>query len=1233
MDASCPHTKAATDGYGDSDSPDLGLVRTEEEKYVESFVRVSLLLASQDLRKVQDHGSKMLKHLLKHRSEKLRSADLLKLKLQLEPVKLHTDSVLESAEAISEETVTKIEKAKEYLLVLAARNNLRSQKTGEADGVSTSSTPGSSSQSISLGSGQRPLVSGDERVDLPPALDPSFRSGETISPPMPLVGQCLWVSENERMDLTIDQTLQQKKSCTFLQDPHLHSLPFPIDSPVPISLGTQPDYSDTQKRLVLNLESDGRSNSSDGCASTNSYSPGEIDGSILSKSDGSRPEKSDGSSDSSSSMSDKKTQSSDWSKKTMGIDEAMRLNQGTDCLLLTEHNLLCEAFVTVTSCPGIQQYMSMLSCLLNSLNRIWTQMVWNDKYVDTVSGLSNLFSDGQFLKMSHHIVKFCEEKLMMSLDKEYGACDVFPVALLQSTVPLFLRLLRCIHTLWSVEIGIGWLPQEVDMAKSLSCKELERLLEISDGLYTVDSEESFRENETRALLEGTRQRVYNFIGLCTTVEGAFSELLDALSVSNAFMDALECMEFRHLGKLIHLVVVPLVKHCPSELWEEWTVNFLKPILLQCEHRLHVAWFYLLYENQDGNLLNYGNLVGEDEQIKSLGYMLLLEFTRRLSGLLEALALMEQTSVRLHDVKPVCNKDTVSLEDLNSMSPSSLFRFLLRHDCFGKLRMSLFGYFVDDEAARKALQFCHCLIRLAVSTNDGTLRLLIVNDLLPCLIRRLDNELQCAVQHLMHRFGSSTTASADQELLVLCKDLYVNLVMDSDGKDKDIDYAENSFESWLTKEKGNLRVKACSAAKELPDGSDWNWELEDEFQRYLPAYMEMLQQVDSMDACEVYDRLEEEALFWKLATNFRSKYGINSREHPYMLTISSLRQRQCYSMSGILYQRKKIKFISELLKLKPYIKVSDCSSATIRRLQENSEIKFEDPDCAALLSLDLLDGLLSLWEPVYHPLIRESHMNILLRKVDQYIKANGREHCQQVVPETLDFEVHLQPYAYAYFEDKLKESMYLRAMEQIRWHSEFDRYLASGGLDRLLEKFISSKDDFVKDLLDKDEVSKKKFQDLDHDLMKLSLKWRSELVEIRNQVLTYSCSLRSLLKDELLQGDMEELMKQLKIGGFFDTDNDSVNWGCFSELVNEFDRRVFAGHSLPRHYVIRGIMDYGSVWNAGSDVDALKAVALKVCDRWLESCEEFWMETRYYEHAYYDIVRRPLEQVFLKRDSD
>lgn len=851
MDASCLPTGAATGADRDSDPPKLGQVRTEEEAYVESFLKVSLLLADQELIKVQHHGSKMLQHLQNYRSDKLSGADLVKLKVQL--VIFQPDLVLKSAEAISEET-----------------------------------------------------------------------------------------------------------------------------------------------------------------ANTK-------DGSILGKSDGSSPEKSDGSTDSRSSMSDKRPQNSDWSATPTGINETMSSHQGMDCLLLAEHNLLCEAFIIATSCLGIQQYMGMLPCLLNSLNRIWTQMEWNKKYVRTMSGLSNLFSDGQFLKMSYHVVEFCDEKLMSGIN-EYGACDVFSIALLELIIPLFLRLLRCIHVLWRAEIGADLLPEAVEKAKSLSCMELDHLLEISDGLYTIDSQETFRDNETRALLEGTRQRVYNFIGLCTTIKGAFPKLLESLSVGNAFTEALECMELRHLGKLIHLVVIPLVKHCPREILEEWTVNFLEPILLQCEHSLHGTWFYLLYKRQAHNLLNYGNLVGEDEQINKTGYKLLLEFTRKVSDLLDALEFMEKTVVPLHeDVKPICNKDTVSSQDLNSMAPSSFCRFLLHHNFFEKLRMSFFGYFVDDEAAIKALPFCRYLIQLAVSTNDVRLERLIVDDLLPCLIRRLDNELQCATQSLRHESGSSTDGSVDKELHALCEDLYVYLVKGSDGEDKESCRAENKFTSWLENEKENLRVKAGFAAKELPEGSDWNWEFEDEFQRYLPAYMEMLEQVDSIDVSDERDYLKEEALLQKLRPEFRSKYGINSCEHPYMLTISSLRQQQFYSMNGLIYQREKTKFISELIKLKPYIKVSDRSSDIIRRLRDNSEIQSELPEWALLPSVDFLHTVLLLWEPVYHPLIRKSHMATLLWIVDHYNKANDREYVQQVVPATRDFELHLQPYAYAFFETKLKDN--------------------------------------------------------------------------------------------------------------------------------------------------------------------------------------------------------------------
>ncbi|XP_044419208.1 uncharacterized protein [Triticum aestivum] len=449
-----------------------------------------------------------------------------------------------------------------------------------------------------------------------------------------------------------------------------------------------------------------------------------------------------------------------------------------------------------------------------------------------------------------------------------------------------------------------------------------------------------------------------------------------------------------------------------------------------------------------------------------------------------------------------------------MAPSSFCRFLLHHNFFEKLRMSFFGYFVDDKAAIKALHFCRYLIQLAVSTNDVRLERLIVDDLLPCLIWRLDNELQCATQSLRHESGSSTDGSVDKELHALCEDLYVYLVKDSDGEDKESRRAENNYTSWLENEMENLRVKAGSAAKELLEGSDWNWEFEDEFQRYLPAYMEMLEQVDSMDVSDERDYLKEEALLQKLRPEFRSKYGINSCEHPYMLTISSLRQQQFYSMNGLIYQREKTKFLSKLIILKPYIKVSDCSSDIIRRLRDKSEIQYELPEWALLPSVDFLHTVLLLWEPVYHPLIRQSHMATLLWIVDHYNKGSNREYVQQVVPATHDFKLHLQPYAYAFFETKLK--------------------------------------------------------------------------------------------DNKQKGHLKVLITELETEGFFDTDNASIDWEKerFSELGNQFCGKVFAGHSLPKHFVIRGIMDYRSILSLKdrSQPDAFRFVVGRVCDRWIERCE-------------------------------
>ena len=68
-------------------------------------------------------------------------------------------------------------------------------------------------------------------------------------------------------------------------------------------------------------------------------------------------------------------------------------------------------------------------------------------------------------------------------------------------------------------------------------------------------------------------------------------------------------------------------------------------------------------------------------------------------------------------------------------------------------MSLFGHLVDGEAATKAIPFCRALIHLAGAANDDKLRVFISDELLPCLIRLIDDQLPCAIRCLVHKLNS------------------------------------------------------------------------------------------------------------------------------------------------------------------------------------------------------------------------------------------------------------------------------------------------------------------------------------------------------------------------------------------------------------------------------------------------------------------------------------------------
>lgn len=232
----------------------------------------------------------------------------------------------------------------------------------------------------------------------------------------------------------------------------------------------------------------------------------------------------------------------------------------------------------------------------------------------------------------------------------------------------------------------------------------------------------------------------------------------------------------------------------------------------------------------------------------------------------------------------------------------------------------------------------------------------------------------------------------------------------------------------------------------------------------------------------------------------------------------------------------------------------------------------------------------------------------------------------------DFPVHLQPYAQAFVDAKLKESTYSIAKEQILLHETFDVFMASGVLDGCMRHFVSEAK-FLEYLFT-NELVRSQFQQLEHSLIKLSFERRVQIVSLQDEILTYA-DWFSLLGDEQLRLHVESLISKLKAEGFFDVDSSGIDWGkkSFSELIDEFGH-VFCS-SLPKHYVIQGLIDCRT-FLGHQDIDRQETFIKEFEEFYIGLSEhlhkvqkllfQFWKDTRYYEHEYYAIIRDPLKQV-------
>ncbi|XP_021773055.1 protein HASTY 1-like [Chenopodium quinoa] len=468
-----------------------------------------------------------------------------------------------------------------------------------------------------------------------------------------------------------------------------------------------------------------------------------------------------------------------------GIADMMGQLQNEGRLLRGEHNLLGEAFLIMASAAGVQQQQEVLAWLLEPLSKQWIQQDWQNAYLSDPSGFVRLCADTPLMWSIFHTVTFFERALKRSgirknnLQNISAGTPVQPMAPhLTWMLPPLLKLLRAMHSLWSPAV-VQSLPGEVKAALTMS--DIERIsllgevntkaqkapLGFADGSLTDMSKDSYgepNEKDIRNWLRGIRDSGYDVVGLSTTVGDAFFRSLDVDSVVQALMENLQSMEYRHLKQLIHLVIIPLIKSCPPELWGTWLEKLLHPILHYAQPSLSSSWSSLLNEGR-AKVPDVCNVLGgSDLKVEVMEEKLLRDVTREVCGLLSALAspALNVGLPSLDHSGHITRFDTSSLKDLDVLASSSAVSFLLKHQTLAVpgLHLCLDAFkWTDSEAMAKLCSFCGVIVVLCISTNNGELRDFVSKDLFYAAIQGLALE---------------SNAFVSSDLVSLCREIYFYL---------------------------------------------------------------------------------------------------------------------------------------------------------------------------------------------------------------------------------------------------------------------------------------------------------------------------------------------------------------------------------------------------------------------------------------------------------------------------
>ncbi|KAL3516211.1 hypothetical protein ACH5RR_023113 [Cinchona calisaya] len=472
-----------------------------------------------------------------------------------------------------------------------------------------------------------------------------------------------------------------------------------------------------------------------------------------------------------------------------GIADTMAYLQQEGSLLRGEHNILAEAFLIMASAAGVQQQQEVLAWLLEPLSKQWTQGEWQEIYLSEPVGLVRLCAETSFMWLLFHTVTFFEKALKRSGARK-GNINFHNNPTVKSTalhpmashiswmLPPLLKLLRAVHSLWSPPVAQA-LPAELKGAMIMSDAERtslfgEGILKFPKGSSTFSDGSQLNmhkeghlettETDIRNWLKGIRDSGYNVLGLSATIEDSFFKFLDSDSIVLALMENIQSMEFRHIRQLVHSVFIPLVRFCPSDMWEGWMENLLHPLLFHSQQVLSSSWSSLLQEGRAKVPDLLGIPAGSDLKVEVMEEKLLRNLTREICSLLSVLASSGLNSglPSLEQSGHVGRVDVSTLKTLDAYASSSMVGFLLNHKSLAvpALQISLEAFrWADAEAVTKVSSFCGTVVLLAIFTNNVELGDFVCKNLFLAIIQGLALE-------------SNAFISAD--LVGLCREIFIYL---------------------------------------------------------------------------------------------------------------------------------------------------------------------------------------------------------------------------------------------------------------------------------------------------------------------------------------------------------------------------------------------------------------------------------------------------------------------------